>query len=88
MLLVRATPYHELGFCDCLGYKPPHPLLSRYLRHVECILVLSTLTLLTPFHFFFDTDHYNPPFSGGRQQFVCIFVYRHPLADPDIGLYP
>jgi Reverse transcriptase (RNA-dependent DNA polymerase) len=24
--LVRATPYHELGFCDCLAYKPHHPL--------------------------------------------------------------
>jgi hypothetical protein len=32
-----------------LGYKPLHPLLSRHLRHVECILVLSTLILLTPF---------------------------------------
>jgi hypothetical protein len=42
--LVRATPYHELGFCDCLAYKPHHPLLSRHLRHVECILVLSTVT--------------------------------------------
>jgi hypothetical protein len=23
---VRATPYYKLGFCDCLAYKPYHPL--------------------------------------------------------------
>jgi len=59
-----------------LVYRGPHRPHLDHLRHVECILVLSTLILLTPFHFFFDNDHSVHLF--GRSLAVPCTSFYHP----------